>query len=351
MSLAANAQKKEVVGDEETFPVAAAAHPYQNSMCVLDNDGNAAALTAGGGKFIGHAVAEADNSSGAAAALNVTVKAGRYRRQVTLSSVAKGDEGRAVYASDDATLTLQPSSGATYYPVVGVVYRYVTTDTAIVEFRTHEWLEEGARGLPGLARFFDDFLGNAQSALWDVVDVNDATEAPVAASHMGEFALGIAATSEAEDAVLYFGDALNFDIDKLQYFRARVKFALPGSGVKAVVGMASAHDLDKDTIAASAWLSLDAALAAKAESDDGVNNNDDKTAQTLVAGTYYLLEIDFRDTADVKFYIDGTQVATGTTFDMSNYTAGLQPYASLDKASGTGTGTITLDFVEIVCER
>jgi len=48
--------------------------------------------------------------------------------------------------------------------------------------------------------------------------------------------------------------------------------------------------------------------------------------------------------------VDGARLAAGTTFDMSNLTAGeqqMQPYFSLDKASGTGLGDMNIDYVKI----
>ena len=47
-------------------------------------------------------------------------------------------------------------------------------------------------------------------------------------------------------------------------------------------------------------------------------------------------------------------VATATTFDLSNLTDAeglMQPYFSLDKASGTGLGTFDIDYVRIWSER
>ena len=57
--------------------------------------------------------------------------------------------------------------------------------------------------------FYYDFLGAAGGDIfdgtitWNVVDVGDATEAIVADSANGQFLLHLAATNEAEDAVLY----------------------------------------------------------------------------------------------------------------------------------------------------
>ena len=129
----------------------------------------------------------------------------------------------------------------------------------------------------------------------------------------------------------------------------------PGTGVCAVFGLANDHNLDKDTVAVAAWFRMDASLVCKVETDDTTNNNDDKaTGSTFVAGTFYVCRIDMTTLTDVKFFINGTQVATGTTFDMSNMTAAeqqMQPYFSLDKASGTGLGTMQIDYVKLFSNR
>jgi len=214
--------------------------------------------------------------------------------------------------------------------------------------------------------FEDDFIGldgallkeTGSLGIWEDVDVAGASVAPVSNENGGAMKLDIEATSEAQDAVLYLGDQLNFDIDKLQYMEMRVKIVTPGTGTVFVWGLAGNHNLDKDTIAQNAWFRVDAALAVDVESDDGTNNNDNKTtAITLTTDVYAWFKIDISDPASVKFYIrtEGattyTQVAAATTFDMSNYTAGLQPYFSGDKATGTGTGSLTIDKVKLVGER
>jgi hypothetical protein len=108
-------------------------------------------------------------------------------------------------------------------------------------------------------------------------------------------------------------------------------------------------------VAAAAWFRWDASLVTKCESDDTTNNEDDvATGITAVAGTYSIYRIDFTTLSDVKFFIDGARVAAGTTFDMSNLTAAekrMQPYFSLDKATGTGLGDMNIDYVKIWSNR
>ena len=231
------------------------------------------------------------------------------------------------------------------------------------------WLGMGAGGdLPvAIAKedivFKEDFIIQAIADLpaWTVVDVGDATIDIEANVNGGVMKGLIAATDEAEDASMYYGDQLLWDIDSLKSMVFRAKVITPGTGVCIVMGMAGAHNLDKDTIAQSAWFRCQASLVLLAETDDGTNDNDDgATGVTLTTNVYYWFKIDFSDPADIRFlykadtadaWTDLTPallVAEGiTAFDMSNYTAGLQPYFSGDKASGTGTGAFHVDVLEI----
>jgi len=209
--------------------------------------------------------------------------------------------------------------------------------------------------------FYDDFLGSAggsvfdNTMIWQVVDVGNATEAIVADSSNGQFLLHLAANDEAEDAVLYQNDNKTFDVGNGLIFEARINMAVaPGTGVRAVAGMAGDHNLDKDTVTEAAWFSWAASLATAVETDDTTNNTAAAAVATAVAGTYNIYRIDFTTLSDVKFFIDGVRVASSTTFDMSNLTASeqqMQPYFSLDKASGTGLGDMNIDYVKIWSNR
>jgi len=209
-------------------------------------------------------------------------------------------------------------------------------------------------------QFVEEFQGAAGGSVfdgtmtWNVVDVGDATEAIVA--DKDQFLLHLHATSEAEDAVLFHNNNKTFNVGNGLIFETRVNMAVsPGTGVVAVFGMCGDHNLDKDTATEAAWFRMDASLALKVESDDTTNNNDDiATGITLVAGTYNIFRIDFTTLADVKFFVDGVRVADGTTFDMSNLSAAeqqMQPYFSLDKATGTGLGDMNIDYVKIFSNR
>ena len=208
--------------------------------------------------------------------------------------------------------------------------------------------------------YYDDFLGAAVEPFdgtinWDVVDVGNATEAIVTDSSNGQFALTLTSTDQAQDAVLYHSNNKTFDVGNGLIFEARVDMSVaPGTAVRAVAGMAGDHNLAKDSVTEAAWFSWAASMATSVETDDTTNNTAATTGVTVVAATYNVFRIDFTTLTDVKFFIDGVRVASSTTFDMSNLTAGeqqMQPYFSLDKASGGGLGTMTIDYVKIWSNR
>lgn len=209
--------------------------------------------------------------------------------------------------------------------------------------------------------FQDDFVGvdavftteTGSVGIWDTVEVNLNTAIGASADAAGGAVdLIIDADSNAEDAVLYMANQRNFDAGSNLNFEAKVNFStLPTTGVTAVLGVANDHNLDKDSVAAHAWFRLNASGAVVVETDDTTNDNDDvSTGVTVVAGETNVFRIDLSDLSDVKFFINGARVASGTTFDMSNLSAGeelMQPYFSLDKASGIGVGTMSINKVTL----
>lgn len=213
-------------------------------------------------------------------------------------------------------------------------------------------------------QFIEDFLGAAVEPFdgtinWNVIDVSAAgtgTTAIVADSSNGQFRLAHDAQDEAQDMVLYQNDNKTFDVGNGLIFETRVNMAVSaGAGVVAVFGMCGDHNLDKDSVTEHAWFRLQASDSILCETDDTTNDNDDEdTGLDVTNGTFNIFRIDFTTLADVKFFIDGVRVCSSTTFDMSNLTAGeqqMQPYFSLDKASGAGLGTMDIDYIKIFSNR
>lgn len=208
--------------------------------------------------------------------------------------------------------------------------------------------------------FEDDFFNFHEVGAggpWDVVEVNLNTAIGLVADGAGgQLSLAMDADNNAEDAVLYHSDNRFFDVSKnLQIeFRAKVS-VLPTLTGQIVMGMAGDHNLAKDSILEHAWFKLDGSGAVVVETNDTTNDNDDEaTGVTVLTSEWRVYRIDFSDLSDVKFFIDGSQVASGTTFDMSNLAGAeliLQPYFSLDKDADVGVGTLLLDYVRIWADR
>lgn len=213
--------------------------------------------------------------------------------------------------------------------------------------------------------FYDDFLGldgflideTGSSGVWASVQV-DLNLAIGIRANTANGILQMTMDSDVlpQDAVLYFGNQRQLNVNAGLVFECRLDVAvLPTLTGQAVFGMAGAHNLDKDALTEAAWFKLDGSGAILVESDDTTNNNDDiATGVTAVPGAYNTYRIDFTDISNVLFYIDGSGVATGTTFDMSNLTTAealMQPYFSLDKGNDAGLGTLDLDYVRIWSNR
>lgn len=215
--------------------------------------------------------------------------------------------------------------------------------------------------------FFYDFDGasvaiptSAEAGFPFIIKDTSAAGAPTYTTGTGingEAVVTMAADSEVENLCLYPDDDLNFDIDLLLSCEMYVKLnqaALDATSMFAC-GMASARNDAIDSLAAHASfrvIGADSTTAVVVESDDGSNDNDDKATGTTLINAYKKLYIDFSGgTANVKFYVDGARVADTVTFDMSGYTAGLQPYWQLQKTADTNTDGFTVDYVCIRSRR
>ncbi len=219
--------------------------------------------------------------------------------------------------------------------------------------------------------FFEDFNGNlappltasTDGGIWVKADTSAAgapTVATVAApGSPGEIALTMVSTVEAENLCLYFGDHLAFDIDLIQYFETRLKItSAVDATTSALWGMTgNRHDVH-DTIAQTAIFRVILNNTVVVESDDGTNDNNDISTGSLVTGTgYKRYAVSFANgSADVRFFMDNAngslaRVAAGTTFDMSNYTGGLQPNFQIQKTSDSNVDVLTVDYVYIKYKR
>lgn len=172
-------------------------------------------------------------------------------------------------------------------------------------------------------------------------------------------------TNEVQNIRVYWGDSLSIDLNDLYEFGFlfRVSAAV-GSASTVVMGLASEANDTPDTIAESAWFRIEGSASTTAivvETDDATTNNDDvATGATVTTNTWYAAKITFKEGVDgalkdVRFYIQTPmgpgggatwkRVASGTTFDMSGYSAttrGVQPYFQVQKTASTNTTGIQI---------
>lgn len=128
-TLAKNAPRDFVLGDTQDLPVIASDIIYEGAAVGENASGYFRPLVAGD-PFAGFAQSQADNSAGAAGAINVRVKPrGRVVLSVT-GVTAVTDEGSTVYAADDDSFTLTVGSNTP----IGKVVRYISGTSVEVYF-------------------------------------------------------------------------------------------------------------------------------------------------------------------------------------------------------------------------
>lgn len=216
-------------------------------------------------------------------------------------------------------------------------------------------------------QYRDDFLGAGASAIpaagsaengvdWvkKIVGAAPPTVAGVANAIGGQVACTLTSTSEKQDAVLYWGDSKGIDVTKGAVFEARFQLSvLPTASVQAVIGLASNWIDGPDNNTCYLEVGALASGALLVRSFDGTTTVSASAGVTLANTDWALLRIDATDLTDVKMFINGNQVTTTgqINFAATGTLAMLQPYAAAYKASGTGVGTLTVDFVKVWANR
>lgn len=215
-------------------------------------------------------------------------------------------------------------------------------------------------------QWFDDFnepcIGVTNAFFgkgWRIADTSSAgtpTYATVDGSESGEFKMTLDSQAEAENVCLYNGDVLSYRLGNIQSFKTRVKIENLNSVTDVAFGLCSDRNDDTDLIETHAMFKVDGSSSISTvlvETDDGVIDVDDVAASPLGAG-WIVCEIDFtQGFGDVRFYSQGanqvkSRRAPWKKFDMSNAVDSfVQPFFQIQKASGAGTGSISIDFVEI----
>ena len=167
----------------------------------------------------------------------------------------------------------------------------------------------------------------------------------------GEAKITLSNTSEAQIVTFYQKDVLPIDLAKLKRFVWVVKVADVNSVTTIVAGLANAQNDTTDSVGVNCWFKIDGSASTEnlvIETDDTVIDDDDNATGVTLGSTYKRLEMDFSNgLSDIRFYVDGQPVGSGT-FSLAGVTAGqnVQPFIQIQKASGTGTPSITIADVE-----
>lgn len=198
---------------------------------------------------------------------------------------------------------------------------------------------------------------------WTIADTSAAGSPTYAtiSSPSGELKLTLAATSEAENVCLYQNDILPLSLSQLQEVEFLAKVAGIDAVTTLVLGVGSARNDTLDSVTNLAWFRMEGSVSTSAvvvETDDGTTDLDDKATGQTLASTYKRLVINFDNgLTDVRFFMEDSnghlaRVAAATTFDMSAAAANnVQPIVQIQKASGTGVPSVTIDRVKIRLKR
>lgn len=221
--------------------------------------------------------------------------------------------------------------------------------------------------------WWEDFVGASHAAgiptsvtqgypwVKKIVGSGPPTVAPIANASGGQVQLVLTATSEKEDAALYYGDSLCWDFSKGLVFEARAALTVPPSaaGVQVVIGLASAWIDGPDNFSRYIEFGCTANANLLCRSQDGVTQN--SIAAAPIGGAAITLDTNFHnfriravsDRGDLEFALDGNRVnvVNALAFTKSDSTAILQPYFAVYKPSGTGLATLVVDKIVVASNR
>lgn len=141
-------------GTINEYPVIASDIIYEGAAVGLVSGTGHARPLAAGDRFVGFAEQKADNSAGAAAAINVRVRH-KGKVQLSVTGAVITDVGQPVYATDDAAFGFIPTAAV----FVGRVCRFVSSGVAVVEYDvsglSDPWAEYTVRETLTTTKTFD----------------------------------------------------------------------------------------------------------------------------------------------------------------------------------------------------
>lgn len=220
-------------------------------------------------------------------------------------------------------------------------------------------------------QFSDEFVGAGHTAgipaagspvagyAWvkKIVGTAPPTVALVSNGAGGLVASTLLATSEAEEASLYFNDSLSVDTTKIGQaeWRAALSVAPSAAGAQAFLGLGSAWVGGPQNLTRYLGFGWSASGALLIWSKDGAGNTYSFAAAQIGGSAItsdtaqHLFRVDWSNNADVGFYYDGNRVnAVGSVvWAATGANAVLQPWSTVYKSSGIGLATLTVDKIDV----
>lgn len=137
MALTDDNPREEAVGGYSRYPVDAQ-EIFEGAHLQSDGSGHAQNCAENtSNAFLGKADEYVDNSGGSAGDKAVRMRTGVWREKVTISGgISAGDEGSAVYAQDDGTLTTTETTDSAANAQVGKIHLVLdaSANEAIVQY-------------------------------------------------------------------------------------------------------------------------------------------------------------------------------------------------------------------------
>lgn len=209
---------------------------------------------------------------------------------------------------------------------------------------------------------------SADGSPWVKTDTSSSGSPTVGGIAGGGIRLALDTTAEVQNLCLSFGDVLAFDINDLISFEIIAKtVAEVDPDVQFAFGLAGARNDAIDSIAQAALFRCVGSNSVVVETDDGTNDNNDVATGLTLGTTWKRFSMNFAERvstmeppsvslgsgSNIGFYGandngSSRRVASGTRFDMSNYSGGLQPFIQLQKAVDASNNS--LDILEVCVE-
>lgn len=166
----------------------------------------------------------------------------------------------------------------------------------------------------------------------------------------GTHVLAFDAVAEAAEAAIYSKDTV--DIDEGPIFEAKLAVYAIGDDAALDInfGLANGtHATDFESVTQFVGFHMDgSSLNINAQSRDGTNTTAVvDTTVDAVDDTFLFAQIDARDKSNVKLYINGVRVLSGSTFNMSADTDGVLPIVHLEKTSNDTVADVRVERLHV----